>query len=163
LVLTAGVLLVLLAVGLTWWLSRSHLSGGDPGGRIMRALQPDLAAVPPGSTDVRTQRLEPVWSAKCPDNPAGQAGWSDVQADASFTTALPKEKVTAFVNSFLARNGWARHDESFGPGQGPVAHWTKQLADGVQADAVVHPLPAGSTNWALTVIAHPPGFALPGC
>jgi hypothetical protein len=158
-----GVPLVLFAVAVTWWLSRSNHAGGDPGGRILRELEPYLAAVPPGSTDVGTLKFDSVWSEKCPDNSAGQAGWSEVRADASFTTALPKEQVVGSVNSVLAQHGWARHNESFGPDQGPVAHWTKQLAAGVLAEAAVYPAPRGSTNWFLTVTADPPGFALPGC
>jgi hypothetical protein len=158
-----GVLLVLVAIVLTVWVSRSNHSGGDPGGRILRELQPNLAAVPPGSTDVVTQRFDSVWQEKCPDNPSGQSGWSEVRADASFTTALSKEQVVSSVNAFLAQNGWTRHDESFGPGQGPVAHWTKRLASGVPAAAAVYPVPAGSTSWFLTATANPPGFALPGC
>lgn len=160
---TAGGLLVLLAVGLTVWLSGPGQPGGDPGGRILRALQPASTAVPTGSTDIVTQSYDSVWSAACPDNPGGHAGWSEVSVSTRFTNALPKEQVVTGVNSVLVRDGWIRHDESFGPGQGVVAHWTKRLATGTPAEAAVYPVPAGSTNWLLTATARPPGFALPGC
>jgi len=163
LVLIVGVPLVLLAVALTLWASQSHRRGGDPGGRILRELLPNLAAVPAGSTDVVTQKLDSVWSEKCPDNLAGQAGWSEVRADARFTIAWPRERVINSVSSVLAENGWTRHDESFGPAQGSVAHWTKHLAAGVSAEAAVYPVPADSTNWFLTATARPPGFASAGC
>ena len=81
----------------------------------------------------------------------------------TFTTDLPKEEIVGAVNSVLARDGWARHDEVFGPDQGVVAHWTKRLATGRPAEAAVYPVPAGSTNWLLTASSKPPGFALPGC
>ena len=162
LVLVGG-LLVLLALGLTLWLSRSSRTGGDPGGRILKALQSAPAAAPVGSTDIVTQSSDSVWSAACPDSPGGQAGWSEVRVSTSFRNALPKEQVVSAVNSSLVGNGWTRHDESFGPGQGVVAHWTKRLATGNPAEAAVYPVPAGSTNWLLTATSRPPGFALPGC
>jgi hypothetical protein len=159
-----GGLLVLTAVGLTLWTSRPGQPGGDSGGRILHALQPASHAVPAGSTDVATLRSDSGWSPACPDNPGGQAGWSAVRVDTRFTTALPKKQVVHAVNSFLVGEGWARHDESFGPGQGVVAHWTKRLATGNPAEAAVYPVPAaGSTNWLLTATSKPPGFALPGC
>jgi hypothetical protein len=158
-----GGLLVLLASVLTLWLSRSSQTGGDPGGRILRALQPTPTAVPAVSTDIVTQSYASVWSAACPGNPGGEAGWSEVRVSTSFTNALPKEQVVSAVNSALVGDGWTRHDESFGPGQGVVAHWTKRLATGTPAEAAVYPEPAGSTNWSLTATSKPPGFALPGC
>jgi len=161
--LTLGVFLLSLALVVVLWPSQSGHPGGDPGGRILRELQPALVAVPAGSTGVVTQSLDSVWSGKCPDNPAGQAGWSEVRVDATFTTTLTKEQVTDSVNVALTRDGWVRHDESFGPRQGPVAHWTKRLASGSLAGAAVYPVPASSTNWFLTATADPPGFALPGC
>jgi hypothetical protein len=158
-----GGLLVFLAVGLTLWLSGPGQPEGDPGGRILRALQPVSTAVPAGSTDIVMQNYDSVWSAACPDNPGGHAGWSEVSVATRFTNALPKEQVVRTVNSVLVRDGWTRRDESFGPGQGVVAHWTKRLATGTPAEAAVYPLFSGSTNWLLTATSKPPGFALPGC
>jgi hypothetical protein len=129
----------------------------------MRELQPALAAVPAFSTGLVTNTLDSAWSGKCPDNPSGRAGWGEVVADASFKTSLSKGQVTSSVDSVLTRSGWTRHDQSFGPDQGPVAHWTKRLADGVLGEAAVYAVPAGSTSWFLTATARPPGFALPGC
>jgi hypothetical protein len=156
-------LLVLLAVGLTLWTSQPGPPGGDPGGRILRALQPASAAVPDGSTNVAMLRSDSGWSPACPDNSSGQAGWSAVRVSTSFTNALPREQIVGAVNSALVGEGWTRHDESFGPGQGVVAHWTKRLTTGTPAEAAVYPVPAGSTNWVLTATSKPPGFALPGC
>ena len=158
-----GVLLVLLVVALTSWVSRPSHPGGDQGGRILKALQPASAAVPAGSTDIVTQSYDSIWSAACPDNPGGQAGWSQVIVSTRFTNALPKEQVVVAVNSALVRDGWTRHDESFGPSQGRVAHWTKRLTTGTLAEAAAYPVPAGTTNWLLTATSKPPGFALPGC
>lgn len=160
-----GVLLVLIAVGLTLWLSRSSRQGGDPGGRILKALKPISAAVPAGSADIATQSYDAIWSGACPDNPGGQAGWSEVRVSTRFTNTQPKEQVVEAVNSALVGEGWTRHDESFGRGQGVVAHWTKRLGTGMgtPADAAVYPVPAGTTNWLLTATSKPPGFALPGC
>jgi hypothetical protein len=159
----ALLVLVLLGVGLTLWLSQPSQQGGDPGGRILTAIRPASAAVPTGSADIVTQSYDSVWSAGCPDNPGGHAGWSEVRVSTRFTTSLPKEQVVSAVNSVLVRDGWSQHDESFGPGQGMVAHWTKRLATGTPAEAAVYPIPNGSTNWLLTATATPPGFALPGC
>jgi hypothetical protein len=130
---------------------------------MLKALQPVSAAVPAGSTDVATQNYDALWSAACPDNPGGQAGWSEVRVSTRFTNAEPEEQVVDAVNSALVGEGWTRHDESFGPGQGVVAHWTKRLSTGTQADAAVYPLPAGTISWLLTATSKPPGFALPGC
>ena len=162
-VVILGGLLVLVAGSLTLWTSRPGPPGGDPGGRILRALQPASAAVPGGSTNVSTLRSDSVWSAACPDNPDGQAGWSEVRVSTRFTNALPKEQVVSAVNSALVGDGWTRHDESFGPGQGVNAHWTKRLATGNPAEATVYPVPFGTKNWFLTATSKPPGFALPGC
>jgi hypothetical protein len=162
-VIVLGVLLVLIAVGLTLWMSRSSQQGGDPGGRILKALQPISAAVPGGSADVATQSYDAIWSAACPDNPDGQAGWSEVRVSTRFTNPQPKDQVVGTMNSALVGEGWTRHDESFGRGQGVVAHWTKRLGTGTRAEAAVYPVPAGTTNWLLTATAKPPGFALPGC
>ncbi len=161
--IVAGGLLALLVVGLTLWFSWPDQPGGDPGGRMLRALQPASTAVPAGSTDTVTLSYDSVWSAACPDNPDGQAGWSEVRVSTTFTNGLPKEQVVSAVNSALVGDGWIRHDESFGPGQGVVAHWTKRLATGTPAEASVYPVPAGTTNWILTATSKPPGFALPGC
>jgi hypothetical protein len=158
-----GGLLVLLVVGLTLWLSRPGQPGGDPGGRMLRALQPASTAVPAGSTDIVTQSYDSVWSAACPDNPGGRAGWSEVRVSTRFTNALPKEQVVSAVNSALVGDGWTRHYESLGPGQGVVAHWTKRFATGTPAEAAVYQVPDGSTNWLLIATSKPPGFALPGC
>ena len=130
---------------------------------MLRALQPASTAVPAGSTDIVTQGFDSVWSAACPDNPDGQAGWSEVRVSTTFTNALPKEQIVSGVNSALVGDGWTRHDESFGPGQGVVAHWTKRLATGTPAEASVYPVPAGTTNWFLTATSKPPGFARAGC
>ena len=161
--IVVGGLLVLLVVGLTLWLSRPGQPGGDPGGRMLRALQPAPTAVPAGSTDIVTQGFDSVWSAACPDNPDGQAGWSEVRVSTTFTNTLPKEQIVSAVNSALIGDGWTRHDESFGPGQGVVAHWTKRLATGTPAEASVYPVPAGTTNWFLTATSKPLGFAHAGC
>ncbi len=83
--------------------------------------------------------------------------------DTRFTTPVAKEQVVEAVNSILIRQGWLRHDESFGPGQGLVAHWTKRVRTGTLAEAAVYPVPSGSDDWLLTATAKPPGFALPGC
>lgn len=130
---------------------------------MLKALQPVSIAVPAGSTAVGTQTYDALWSAACPDNPDGRAGWSEVRVSTSFTNAQPKEQVVAAVNSVLVREGWTRHDMSFGPGQGAVAHWAKRLSTGTQAEAAVFPVPSGTTNWLLTATSKPPGFALPGC
>ena len=158
-----GLLLVLVAVGLTLWTSRPGQPGGDPGGRILRALLPASTAVPAGSTNVSTLSSDSGWSPACPDNPGGRAGWSAIRVDTRFTTALPKQQVVSAVNAALVGDGWARHDESFGPGQGVVAHWTKHLSTGNAGEAAVYPVPGGSTNWSLTATSQPPGFALAGC
>jgi hypothetical protein len=163
--LIAGALgILILTVSLIGVVSRSSShSGGDPNGRILHALEPALTAVPVNSSNVVRQSSDSEWSAACPDNPSGQAGWSEVRADASFSTTLPKNEVVREVNGSLVKAGWTRHDESFGPGQGKVAHWTKRLASSGTGEAAVYALSAGSTNWLLTLTSKPPGFALPGC
>ena len=130
---------------------------------MLRALQPASTAVPAGSTDIVTESYDSIWSAACPDNPAGHAGWSEVTVSTRFTNELPKEQVVGAVDSALVGDGWTRHDESFGSGQGVVAHWMKRLATGTPAEASVYPVPAGTTSWILTATSKPPGFAVPGC
>jgi len=158
-----GVSLSLLAVGLALGRSASDNAGGDPGGRILKDLQPASAAVPRDSTDVVTHNNDSIWSGACPDNASGRAGWSEVNVYTTFMTSLSKVQVTDAVNAVLVRQGWLRHDVSFGRGQGVNAHWTKRLASGTVGEAAVYPVPAGSTNWLLSVASKPPGFALPGC
>lgn len=138
-ILIVGALSALLAVGLTLWLSGSGHSGGDPGGRIVNELKSATAAMPIGSTHVVTHNDDSVWSPKCPDNPSGQAGWSAVRVDTTFTTALSHAQVLAAVNSVLDHDGWTRHEESFGPGQGATALWTKRLATATLGEVAVYP------------------------
>ena len=104
-----------------------------------------------------------VWQTKCPDNPGGRAGWSEVSASASFTSSMPSDNVIGEINTVLVRQGWTRRDEVLTRGQGPVSHWFKHVGVGKLADATLFPVPAGSTDWVLYATWQPPGFALPGC
>jgi hypothetical protein len=157
-------MLVLVAVALTRWAARQEPgAGGDPGGRILKALQPTTKAMPVGVTNISTQNRDSLWTPKCPDNSGGQAGWSAVGVVTQFTTSTPKQQVVDAVNSVLVQQGWSRHDEAFGPDQGLNAHWTKRLSTGTYAEASVYPVPSGSKTWYLSATAEPPGYALPGC
>lgn len=137
-------------------------SGGDPGGQVLRKLEPVTRAVPPGSSSVVIHTYPATWQNKCPDNPAGQSGWSEDLVSINFTTAMPYAAVIADVNASLIGMGWTRHDTT-SPQGGPIASWNKSVGVGSQATAFVYPVPQGSETWFLTGGWKPPGFALPGC
>lgn len=138
-------------------------SGGDPGGRVLRELQPVESAIPTGSSMVAVHSYNSSWTKKCPDNSSGQSGWSEVRVNSTFVTALPPTTVVDEVGAVLERQGWTRHDTIGTPGQGTIAHWTKDLGTGKSAQAFAYPVPAGSDSWFVTATWEPPGFALPGC
>jgi hypothetical protein len=137
--------------------------GGDPGNRVLHALEPVVQAVPPMSTSVASRRYTASWQSACPDNAAAHSGWSEVQVTASFTNSLPRRVVEADIGAALARLGWTRQDVSLGRGQGPIAHWWRRVGPGRLADVTAFPVPSGSAHWTLSAMWAPPGFALPGC
>lgn len=137
-------------------------TGGDPSGQVLRKLEPVAGAVPSGSSSVAVHRYPAVWQNKCPDNPGGHSGWSEVAVTATFVTAMPSDVVTSDVGRSLVEMGWSRRDAPT-PQGGRIAHWTKSVGQGHEAEAFLYPVPQGSQNWFLTARWRPPGFALPGC
>jgi hypothetical protein len=143
--------------------SCSHQPGGDPGGKVLHELEPALqATIPPYASNVSTQLFDSTWTDKCPDNPYGKSGWSEVMVNERFTTSVSRNTVEGDVGSALVQRGWKRSDVLTIQG-GPIVRWTKRVTSGNQAEIWAFPIPAGSQNWALFATWKPPGFALPGC
>ena len=160
--MTQKVSVAALAVVVSALLAGCGQPGGDPGGRVLRELEPVTKAVPHGSTAVVIDENDSTWQNKCPDNPGGHSGWSEVLVSVSFTTALPAAEVISDVDTSLTDMSWRRHDTTT-PQHGVIARWTKDVGVGNLATAFVYPLPSGSQNWFLTGGWNPPGFALPAC
>ena len=147
--------------------------GGDPGGRVLVALTPVVGLDPPGSTVVALTRRDAVWSAACPDNPSGRAGWSGVEVSDVFVSTMPAPELLAEVDRALETQGWRPTppvDESAWQ-YAPVAEWRKSVPGTTSARAAVFAYPAGvvpsaglpGTTWFLGAEGKTPGFALPGC
>ena len=149
--------------------SSSH-SGGDPGGRILRALEPVQTAIPSGASDVSTTTHASSYEVKCPDNPGGKSGWSPVTIYSTFRSDLPTPSLLGRVGTRLSQLGWHHvapvWDRRMDQYQ-PLAEWDKTLFPGQTATATIYQLPAGdgpySGSWHFGAVAKPPGYALPGC
>lgn len=162
-VLFGAIVLGVAAFGVVQW-SASGPSGGDPHGQMLAELKPVASAVPPGSSMISTQLFDSTWHSKCPDNPSGRDGWSEVRVNAQFASSLPHAAVVTMIGSFLVKQGWVRHDTIAVRPPGSLAQWSKKLKDGIVADAFVYPLSGeASKSWFLTATADPPGYSLPGC
>ena len=153
--------------------ARTGRPGGDPGGTVLQALRPVARDVPPGSVVVSVGRHDATWSAACPDNPGGRAGWSGVEVVAVFATTRTGPSVVDTVGSALAAQGWrpaARVDDAAWQYE-PVAEWAKAVPGTTSARVVVFPYPsgagpaptAGASTWLLGAEGKTPGYALPGC
>lgn len=166
-----AVALVVVAVVVVY--QRTEHGGGDPGGHVLAALEPVTRAVPAGSAIVSDTHHDADWSAACPDNPYGRAGWSGVEVDAVFTTTRSSASVVAAVGASLAGQGWrptfAADDAAWQ--YTPVAEWTKVVPGTTSARVVVFAYPAsaspapspGGATWLLGAEGKTPGYALAGC
>jgi hypothetical protein len=173
-VIAVGALL-LLGMGMTAFVvSRSTHSGGDPGGLVLRELSPVAGAVPSGSTVVSSGKNDSVWSAACPANPYGRAGWSGVEVFSNFTSAATTQAIVSAVGTALAAQGWMPTlpvDDAAWQ-YTPLAEWTRSVPGATSANVVVFEYPqkasppstgtTGST-WMLGAEGKTPGYALPGC
>lgn len=170
----AGPAVVVLLVGAVAVVhARTQRAGGDPGGAVLRALEPVARDVPAGAGLVSATHHDAVWSAVCPDNPGGRSGYSAVEVDSVFTTTEPAAAVVAAVGAALAAQGWhptfAADDAAWQ--YTPVAEWAKPVPGATSARVVVFayptgaaaaPSPGGST-WLLGAEGRTPGYALAGC
>jgi hypothetical protein len=169
--MAVGVVL-LLGIGLTVFaISRSDHPGGDPGGMILRELSPVARAIPPGSTVVDFRKNDAVWSAACPDNPYGRAGWSGVEVLTIFKSTDTSQAIVSSVGTVLAAEGWTPTlpvDDAAWQ-YTPLAEWTRSLPGTTSAKAVVFQYPQSpapgtpGSAWMLGAEGKPPGYGLPGC
>lgn len=144
--------------------------GGDPGGRILDAIEPVRTAIPAGASDVSTTARDSTYATRCPDSPGGRSGWSAVIVYSNFRSALPAPGLVAAIGAKLTELGWHQvtplWDHNFDQYR-PQAAWQKTLFAGQTATASVYQLPAGNGpytgSWHFSAVAKPPGFALPGC
>jgi hypothetical protein len=128
-------------------------SGGDPGGRILEGLTSATAAVPAGARVLSRKDSEPAW-ATCDAAPG--SGWTDVGASVQFSASLSRTELTDRVDRQLAGRGW-RLDGPTGKGPGgPGTVWTRTLAGGIQATAVLEPTDRSGVWW-LRASAPPQG------
>jgi hypothetical protein len=172
-VVAVGILL-LLSVGLTALaVSRSSHSGGDPGGLVLHELSPVASAVPSGSTVVSNNKNDAVWSAACPDNPSGRAGWSGVEVLTNFKVVGTTQAIVSAVGASLASQGWTPTiplDDAAWQ-YTPLAEWTRSLPGTTSAKVVLfrYPQNVGPSSavpgsaWMLGAEGRTPGYALPGC
>ena len=113
---------------------------------------------------MHTRDGDATWQGDtCPGNSAAMPGWSQVFVGATFISTNPKPVVIVSINRVLVGQGWARRDTIVTEGQGPVAHWSRDVATGRRADAFAFAVPSGSEHWYLSASWDPPGFELPGC
>jgi len=127
----AGPAVVVLLVGAVAVVhAGTQRAGGDPGGAVLRALEPVARDVPAGAGLVSATHHDAVWSAVCPDNPTGRPG---VAPD----RRRRRRRVAVHAGG---RVGQARPRGDVGPGggvrlpdrgrRGTVARWLDLAAGG---------------------------------
>jgi hypothetical protein len=169
----AAALGVVLVVVVVYAVTRPSHPGGDPGGTILKTLEPVASAVPTGSTGVTNTNRDSVYATACrtkADNEAN-AGWSPVLDSTVFSSTLSYAAVVAAVGKVVQAQGWT----SIKPNTAdnwqflPLAEWQKHVSGTESADVSLINYPrasyaAGSaTKWLLGAEAKTTGFALPGC
>jgi hypothetical protein len=147
-VLGVVVVAVLIGVGLLVLRPSSH-GGGDPHGRILRALSGPIRAPAGAVTTFRTM-AEPHWDS-C-DGMSGTFGWDDVVAQVGFTTRDSNAAVERAVDAQLRAAGWTRAGTDFWTGVVEGSRATASLERDLTDD-----------QWQLDATAKPSGKAASGC
>jgi hypothetical protein len=99
----------------------------DPGGQLMAAIRPVLAAIPNGTHVISREEVKPRWDS-C-DGVKSTYGWNDVTVDAEFTANDPPEPTVAAIDQTLRRLGWTAS-----PGSGDGAwYWHRSAIGGAEA------------------------------
>jgi hypothetical protein len=114
-------------------------SGGDPGGRILAELKPAAAAVPAGAQVLSHEDSEPSWAA-CDGAPG--SGWTEASVTVQFSVSLSSSQLVDRADRQLVGRGWRLVQAS-----GTGATWTKAVAGGVQAAAVLSPADRSGVWW----------------
>ncbi len=148
--LLVALLVIGLAVGVGAFLLRGHgHRGGDPDGRILRALSTPAHA-PTGAKVTRRQAVEPYWDS-CDGRP-GTQGWDDVTVDVEFSSAEPEPQVESAVDASFRAAGWKPVGDDWWTGRaaGSAAHASLQRS-------------SDGGGWELVATARPVGRAVSGC
>lgn len=147
--------LIVGSVGLVVWrlVDRSHHSrGGDPHGRILRALENEVPRSLPPRTKILSQgKAKPTWDS-C-DGRAGTFGWDPAQVVVRIAGSGPQELAPS-----LSAAGWRQVDE-LGRSR---SRWSRTLFPGQPATlSVASGQAAGTLD--LVFAAQPPGPVVRGC
>jgi hypothetical protein len=148
------VLLIIGSLGIVLWkLVNRHTSrGGDPHGRILRALEDEVPrSLPPGTKILSQGKAEPTWDS-C-DGRRGTFGWDPAQVVLRMNGSAPAE-----LNRSLTASGWKLVDQ-LGPTR---SRWSHMLFPGQPATLDVT---TGQTSGTLDLVfaAQPPGPVVRGC
>ncbi|MDQ1361066.1 MAG: hypothetical protein QOJ44_1443 [Acidimicrobiaceae bacterium] len=159
-VLLASMVVLVLGGGIgatAYALTADQHPGGDPGGTVLQRLETIRSAVPPGASGVSVLPIAASWMDACAGDPSSHAGWVEDRVNVRFTDTAPATTVKATIDSGLQALGWVRHDIVITRGQGPTAHWSREVQGGRRADAFAFTTPSGSSTWFLTATWQPPG------
>jgi hypothetical protein len=158
LMLGLGLLLLVTCMFLGYWILWGP--NGDPGGRVLRQLQPAAQALPSDAHVIYRYDLEPKWDS-C-DGRQGTFGWDDVIVQIHFDSRTPTTALFEHADETLHRLGWSQKYDN-----GSQVGWTKQLINGSVANAQLSnavPDQGGTTQkWDLYVGAPPIGTRASGC
>lgn len=153
----------------TWWFTRTP--SGDPGARILGQILPAASALPgygtsalpwtssPSTTGPWLTKSEPHQTS-C-DGMAGTQGWSSVSVQGRFVFAGPRSTLFREVGARLSSLGWTVVPRVRSTDTEHM--WTKRLAGGSRAHAMLTFTSGGDPPWTFVVTAPPISHAAHGC
>jgi hypothetical protein len=153
-----GLVVVLVAGGVAFWITRSGPSGGDPGGRILSQLKPTSLAVPLTAVTGYANYVEPRMDS-CDGRP-GTQGWDDVVVQIYFQWSGDSSSLLSYAKDRLSKLGWGAFKVQAQNGV-PGGDWIKQLSNGSVAQVQLGAEPYG--GWTLFATAPPIGRRASGC
>ena len=176
-VLALAAVLIALAVA-AWLRSDAHAhAGGDPGGRLMAKIAPEVRVVPGLERGhipwiafpcdscqfpvAYATKVEPRWDS-C-DGMAGTFGWDPVVIQVGFRWTGSSHALVDLLNEHLDARGWAR---GAAPSWGDDADAVWTGPDGhapAEEFALESPTPAGNHHWMALIEAKPQGQLVKGC
>jgi hypothetical protein len=134
---------------------------GDPGGKLLKQLQPAASAIPADSRVIYRHDLEPLRDS-CDGRP-GTEGWSDVVLQIHFSSSSPPKAVLARADEVLVKLGWHRV-AGVDTSSSDAAFWQKRLVGGAQArTSVSSDRQQEPQTWTLVSTVAPVGTAASGC
>ncbi len=155
--------LILLPIGFGLWIALGFNHAIANGGQIDEEVTAIRSAVPTAATNVHVESSSASWISGCSSVPGSRSGWTTDRISISFNDREPRNLVVGAIARSLTSLGWRRDDESPGPHQGRIAHWTLNVKSDHLAQAWAFPVGPGTSHWYLSGSWRPPGPIGQGC